>query len=146
MCSNDEIALTRMNHDVVYRDRRNVVFELRPRAPAQSRVEHSELCAGEKKIRFHEIFAYDLDGSVPREVSSDRSPMDSVVGALQDVRLEIIVAMVVESRVHGSLVESRRDDSTNIRLVGNARELRDPAPVCAAVARNRNHSVVSADV
>src|SRR3954469_1624126 len=72
--------------------------------------------------------------------------MRTVVTALQNVRLEVVVAMVVHRCVDGSLVEPRRHHSAHICLVGDAWELRDSSPRRASIARDRHYAVIGADV
>src|SRR5207237_8765924 len=91
-------------------------------------------------------FAYHLDGAMCRKIPCYRSPVRPVVSALEHVRLEIIVAMIVERRVNRRFVESRCDHSTHVGLIRNARKLDDLVPGRTAVARNRDYSVTGSDV
>ena len=95
MCTNHEIVLTRMNHDVVHRNGWNVVFELRPRIAARRRIEHSEFSAEEQQVWLRIVLTYHLDRSICRKIASNRSPVHAVIDALEHVRFEVVVAMIV---------------------------------------------------
>ena len=132
--ADDEIVLAGVNHDVVDRYGRDVVFELSPEMSLRGREEHPELRADEEKVRLDEIFAYHLHRSVRGEIAADRSPVHAVVVALENIRLEIIVAVVVERGVDRPFAESGRDDATHISVVRDSRELRDSVPRPSAIA------------
>src|SRR5258706_2851878 len=100
-----QVVLTRVDDDIVHGNGWNVVLELRQRPAAESRVEHSELRAYEEKVGLGEIFAYYLHRSAGGEIAANWAPFGTVIDALQNVRLEVIVAVIVESCVHGSFIE-----------------------------------------
>ena len=146
MGADDEIALARLNDDVMHRHRRNVVFELRPRHSLHRGVEHAEFGAGEEEVGLDGIFSNDLHRPIRRQAAVYRLPMRAVVGALDHVWSEIVVAMVVERGVDGAFLESRSDDATDVRLIRNVGKLGVFGPRRPAVARYRDHAVVGADI
>src|SRR5205809_5958466 len=122
-----------MNQYFVHRNGWYVVFELRPRIAARRRIEHSEFSAEEQQVWLRIVLTYHLDRSICRKIASNRSPVHAVIDALEHVRLEVVVAMIVQRRVYRPLSESRRDHPTHIGLIRGTGKLDDPVPRHAAI-------------
>ena len=106
-----------LNLHVVHRHTGNPALELRP-VRAVDREERAELGADEQQIRLPRMLANHLHRSAVGKIAGDRRPRLAVVGALRDVRLEVVAPMPVERGVDRSFVGTatrRRGSRTSCR-------------------------------
>ncbi len=103
----NQIAVARMDQDVVGANRGVVVHELLPGlALVQRRVE-PELGAGKEQVRVLRVFSHRLHVAVRGEITCQARPALSVIGGLENVRLEIIAAMTINRDVCRRRIEVR---------------------------------------
>ncbi len=91
-----QIVHTFVNGDVADGDGRQAAFHLNPFCAAVNRKEKAEFRADEKQIRINVVFGNRVERTALGQVSGNRIPGFSRVGAFQNIRLEIAVLMIVE--------------------------------------------------
>src|SRR5204863_3042387 len=124
---------------------RQSALELDPLLPAVEREEEPELRAREEEVRLLEVLRDRVDGPALRQVARDRGPRRALVVAPVEMRREAAALVVVERREDDVLVEPRREEVRDIRLLGDARRARSLSPGSAAVVRHLHEAVVGAD-
>ena len=105
-----------------------------------------KLCSRKEQIRIDRVLRETQHRAIFRKIAGDRGPRLAVVRRLQQIRFEIFVLVIVESRIDGVRVEVRRRQTTDIRFIGHARKRLVLGPVPAAIAGHLNQSVVSPNV
>src|SRR5439155_17350158 len=93
-------------------------FELNPFLPAIYGEENAELRTGKKQIWINVIFSDCPHGTILRQIRGDGNPCASGIRALQKVRLEVGILMVVERRIDRVCLVIRGSNLADISHVG----------------------------
>jgi hypothetical protein len=80
------------------------------------------------------------------EIAGDRLPVAPAVGALQEVRREVSILMILDGDIHSGGVVLRRANPGDVGVCRHARQLVDLPPVTAAVFADLDQTVVGADI
>src|SRR5262245_9816633 len=105
MRGDDQVAVTRMDQDVISPDGRIVVHELLPATASVQRDKQTELRASEKQIQVFGILAHHLNIARRRQGSGNVLEGLAVVMGDENVWLEIVTAVTVNSDVCRRRVE-----------------------------------------
>jgi hypothetical protein len=106
----DQIALARMDHQIVHGHIRHVAFQPHPPPSAVDGREYSRVGAHKQQFRIGRVLDHHVD-SLVREVRGDRRPRGAAVGRLEKIRLAIIVPVAAFRDVGRSGILARRDDA-----------------------------------
>src|ERR1041384_1678048 len=141
----DQIVIARMNNDVPYRYRRNVITNYNTMTPAVPRRKYSKLSPAIKQSLHLRVFADDVDVTLRRKIALQRNPRLSEICSLEGPRSEVVVLVPVEGNIRRACVEVRGVD---VRHPGVRRQAFDVAddvlPGFAAVLRDLYVAVVGA--
>ncbi len=87
-----------------------------------------------------------MDGLIVRKVIGDRFPGLALVGALQNIRLEVVPLAVVERGEHHVGIKVRREDIADVGMLGHTGEIFHFHPVLSGIFGHLDESVVGAYV
>src|SRR5215468_990020 len=100
----DQVVVARVDQQVVHTHGRQTGHELFPLGAAIDRNEDAELGSDKEQVLVLRVLADDVNVT-DRQVAYDRSPGRAVIAGDEEVRLQVVVAVVVNREVTGSGVE-----------------------------------------
>ena len=142
----DQVIDLALDRQVAHGDGRQPALEPEPPVAAVEGAVQAELRAGEKQVRIDVVLRDGQHRAVRRQVALDGKPGAAGIGALQQIRAEVGVLVVVKRGVHRARLMQRGDEAADVGAVRHAGELVHLPPGAAAVFRNLNQAIVRADV
>ena len=142
----DEVALAFLDREIADIDGGQAPLELDPALAGIGREEEAELGAAVEQPRLHRILQDGIDGAARGQVPGNGSPGLAPISALEHVRLEVALLVVVEGGVDGVGIVRRGFDIRDEGVLGDARKGLDLAPVLAGVLGDVDQAVVGAGI
>ena len=105
------------------------MFSLIHFSPPMLREVEAEFGAGEQQLRVDVVFGDGVHAAALGQVAGDVDPGLALVGALDQVGLEVAVLVILVGHVHRAGIVLRRHDALHVGVLGHAGGLLDFAPV-----------------
>src|SRR5207237_10686345 len=93
MCRDHQVAVTRMDDQVVDRHRRKALANRQPGVAAIQTHEQAKLGAREQQVSILRVLTYDVHWSLSRQVVCQGFPSSAVISGLEEIRLVVVVAV-----------------------------------------------------
>ncbi|CAA9358627.1 MAG: hypothetical protein AVDCRST_MAG40-3336 [uncultured Gemmatimonadaceae bacterium] len=150
MRAGDELAVARVDAQVVHRHRGEAGHEALPARAAVGGDVHAEVGAGEEEVAVVGALAHhvhEVRPAVVGQAGGDPAERLAEVRRHVDVRREVVGAVAVEGHVHHGRVDARRLDAAHPGVARHAGEApREALPAPAVVAGDPDVAVVGAGV
>src|SRR6185295_19500365 len=105
-----------------------------------------ELGSGKQQIRIDVILGDRVGRAARGKIAGDRLPAAAAVGALEEIRREVAVLVILGGDIHGGGVVLGRADPGDVGIGRDAGQSVDLPPVPAAVFADLNQPIIGADI